>query len=320
MHGNDIYLVTGGAGFIGSNIVELMLDEGKRVRVLDNFSTGRRENLEGLSDRIELIEGDIRDSATVKRAVAGCVCVVHQAALPSVVRSIEDPLVSHQVNVDGTLNVLLSARDAGVRRVVYASSSSVYGDSPTLPKREDMTPRPLSPYAVGKITGEYYCSVFSRLYGLSCISLRYFNVFGPRQDPCSQYAAVIPNFFGTLCRGEEAVIDGDGGQSRDFTFVKNVAEANLLACGAALPGGEVLNIACGESTSINELFRLVQEVLGISAAPRYGKPRPGDVRHSLADITMALEKLGFTPSVGLKDGLRRAAEYYRECHAGVISR
>lgn len=310
---NDIYLVTGGAGFIGSNIVELMLDEGKRVRVLDNFSTGRRENLEGLVDSIELIEGDIRDLATVARAAAGCACVVHQAALPSVVRSIEDPLASHQVNVDGTLNVLLAARDAGVRRVVYASSSSVYGDSPTLPKREDMMPSPLSPYAVGKLSGEYYCAIFSRLYGLSCISLRYFNVFGPKQDPSSQYAAVIPNFFGAICRGEEAVIDGDGNQSRDFTFVKNVAEANLLACEAALSGGEVVNVACGESTSINELFHLIQEVLGISASPRYGEPRSGDVRHSLADIARAREKLGFTPSIGLKEGLRRAAEYYRKC-------
>jgi nucleoside-diphosphate-sugar epimerase len=316
---NDIYLVTGGAGFIGSNIVELMLEEGKRVRVLDNFSTGRRENLEGLSDRIELIEGDVRDLATVTRAMAGCACVVHQAALPSVVRSTEDPLASHQVNADGTLNVLLAARDAGSRRVVYASSSSVYGDSPTLPKREDMAPRPLSPYAVGKLAGEYYCTVFSRLYGLSCVSLRYFNVFGPRQDPCSQYAAVIPNFFGALCRGEQAVIDGDGDQSRDFTFVRNVAEANLLACEAELPGGEVMNVACGESTSINDLFRLVREILGISAAPRHGAPRPGDVRHSLADITKAREKLGFIPSVGLREGLRRAAEYYRRCYAGVTS-
>jgi nucleoside-diphosphate-sugar epimerase len=317
---NDIYLVTGGAGFIGSNIVELMLEKGKRVRVLDNFSTGRRENLDGFVEDIELIEGDILDIPTVTRAAAGCSCIVHQAALPSVVRSVEDPLSSHQVNVDGTLNVLLAARGGGVRRVVYASSSSVYGDSPTLPKRADMIPRPLSPYAVGKLAGDYYCTVFSRLYGLSCISLRYFNVFGPKQDPSSQYAAVIPNFFGAICRGEEAVIDGDGNQSRDFTFVRNVAEANLLACEAALPGAEVMNVACGESTSINELFRLIQEVLGVSTAPRHGAPRPGDVRHSLADITRAREKLGFTPPVGLGEGLRRTAEYYRRCYAGVTSR
>ncbi|MEJ2744400.1 MAG: SDR family oxidoreductase [bacterium] len=317
---NDIYLVTGGAGFIGSNIVELMLGKGKRVRILDNFSTGRRENLDGLSDRIEIIEGDVRDPETVKRAVAGCAYVVHQAALPSVVRSVEEPLASHQVNVDGTLNVLLAARDAGIRRVVYASSSSVYGDSPTSPKKEEMTPRPLSPYAVGKLAGEYYCTVFSRLYGLSCISLRYFNVFGPRQDPNSQYAAVIPNFFGALCRGEEAVIDGDGDQSRDFTFVKNVAEANLLACEATLTGGEVVNVACGESTSISELFQLIREILRVSASPRHGGARPGDVRHSLADITKAREKLGFAPSIGLKEGLRRTAEYYRRCYAGITSR
>jgi len=318
--GKDIYLVTGGAGFIGSNIVELLLGAGKRVRVLDNFSTGRRENLEGMSDDIGLLEGDIRDVATVARAVSGCAYVMHQAALPSVVRSIEDPLTAHQVNVDGTLNLLLAARDAGVRRVVYASSSSVYGDSPALPKREDMVPRPLSPYAVGKLTGEYYCAVFSRLYGLSCIALRYFNVFGPRQDPRSQYAAVIPNFFSALCGGGEPVIDGDGNQSRDFTFVRNVAEANLSACEAELSGGEVMNIACGEATSINDLFRLVQEVLGVSATPRYGTPRAGDVRHSLADIARAREKLGFSPSVSLGEGLRRAAAYYREYGAGVKAR
>ena len=314
---NDTYLVTGGAGFIGSNIVERFLDAGKRVRVLDNFSTGRRENLEGLSNRIELIEGDIRDFDTVARAVSGCACVSHQAALPSVVRSIHDPLTAHQVNVDGTLNLLLAARDAGVRRVVYASSSSVYGDSPALPKQEDMAPRPLSPYAVGKLTGEYYCTVFSRLYGLSCVALRYFNVFGPRQDPRSQYAAVIPNFFNALCGGGEPVIDGDGDQSRDFTFVINVAEANLLACEAALPGGEVMNIACGEAVSINDLLRLIQEVLGVSATPRYGKPRPGDVRHSLADITRARDTLGFTPSISLREGLRRSAAYYKERRASV---
>ncbi|MCX6338470.1 MAG: SDR family oxidoreductase [Candidatus Aureabacteria bacterium] len=315
--GNDIYLVTGGAGFIGSNIVDHLLNAGKRVRVLDNFSTGRRENLEGLSDAVELIEGDIRDFDTVARAVSGCGCVLHQAALPSVVRSIDDPLTAHQVNVDGTLNLLLAARDAGVGRVVCASSSSVYGDSPALPKQEDMAPRPLSPYAVGKLAGEYYCAVFSRLYGLSCVALRYFNVFGPRQDPRSQYAAVIPNFFNALCGGGEPVIDGDGNQSRDFTFVKNVAEANLLACEAALPGGEVMNIACGEAISINDLLRLIQEILGVHAAPRYGKPRPGDVRHSLADITRAREKLGFTPSVSLKDGLRRAAAYYTQHRASA---
>lgn len=314
---NNIYLVTGGAGFIGSNIVDHLLDAGKRVRVLDNFSTGRRENLEGLADAVELIEGDIRDFDTVARAVSGCGCVLHQAALPSVVRSIDDPLTAHQVNVGGTLNVLLAARDAGVGRVVYASSSSVYGDSPALPKQEDMAPRPLSPYAVGKLVGEYYCAVFSRLYGLSCVALRYFNVFGPRQDPRSQYAAVIPNFFNALCGGGEPVIDGDGNQSRDFTFVKNVAEANLLACEAALPGGEVMNIARGEAVSINDLLRLMQEVLGVSATPRHGNPRPGDVRHSLADITRAREKLGFTPSVSLKDGLRCAAAYYTQRRASA---
>ncbi|MCX6357089.1 MAG: SDR family oxidoreductase [Candidatus Aureabacteria bacterium] len=311
----DRYLVTGGAGFIGSNIVELLLAKGRPVRVLDNFSTGRRQNLKGYERQIELIEGDIRDAAVVARAVEGCACVIHQAALPSVVRSVEDPRVSHEVNATGTLNLLIAARDAKVRRFVYASSSSVYGDSPELPKREEMVPRPFSPYAVGKLAGEAYCMVFSRLYGMSCVALRYFNVFGPRQDPNSSYAAVIPNFFKALCSGVAPLIDGDGNQSRDFTFVTNVAEANILAADAVLEGGEVINIACGEGISINGLLELLHEILGVGIEPRHGAQRPGDVRHSRADISRAARLIGYRPGIDLREGLRLSVPYYRQCAA-----
>lgn len=303
-------LVTGGAGFIGSHIVALLLETGRRVRVLDNFSTGRMENLAGLAGQLEVIEGDVRDQHTARRAVDGCSSVSHQAALPSVLRSIEDPIGSNLVNVGGTLNMLVAARDAGVRRFVYASSSSVYGDSPELPKREDMLPLPLSPYAAGKLAGEHYCAVFSRLFGMSCISLRYFNVFGPRQDPNSPYAAVIPRFFMGLMGKGELVIDGDGEQTRDFTFVRNVAEANLRALESSLPGGEAVNIACGESTSINNLFSIMRKIVGSDLEPRHGMPRPGDVLHSRADISKARETIGFTPTIGLEEGLRITAGYF----------
>ena len=317
----ETYLVTGGAGFIGSHIVALLVEKGAGVRVLDDFSTGFRRNLDAVEDDIELVEGDVRDEKTVRAAVSGCAYVIHQAALPSVVRSIEDPLTVHRVNVDGTLGLLLAARDAGVRRFVFASSSSVYGDNPALPKREDMMPMPLSPYAVGKLVGEHYCSVFSRLYGLTCVSLRYFNVFGPRQNPESQYAAVIPKFFTALLKGEAPTVHGDGEQSRDFTFVRNVAEANLLACTAPVRGGEVLNIACGRRTTLNELLRLVRAVCGVDIPARYGPPRPGDVRHSLADISRARRTIGYEPAVDLEEGLRRITAYYRTTtHAGDASR
>ncbi|MDD5557324.1 MAG: SDR family oxidoreductase [bacterium] len=306
-----IHLVTGGAGFIGSHIVELLLSRGGRVRVFDNFSTGRRENLAGLAGPLEVIEGDVRDRAAIVRAAAGCAFLLHQAALPSVVRSVEDPVACHEVNVGGTLNALLAARDAGAERFVFASSSSVYGDAPVLPKEEGMRPMPRSPYAASKIAGEHYCAAFSAVFGLCCVSLRYFNVFGPRQDPSSPYAAVIPKFIAGSLGGGGIVIDGDGEQSRDFTFVRNVAAANLLACEAPLRGGEVLNIACGESTTINELLRLVQEVLGVSVPARRGAPRAGDVRHSVADIRRAGEVLGYAPSVGLREGLRLTAGAHR---------
>lgn len=313
----ELYLVTGGAGFIGSNIVELLLQRGKRVRVLDNFSTGRRENLAAFSRDIEIIEGDLRDPRAIKKAVAGAAFVSHQAALPSVSRSVEDPVGSNQVNVDGTLALLIAARDAGIRRLVFASSSSVYGDRPSLPKREGMAPAPLSPYAVGKLAAEHYCIVFSRLFGLPCVVLRYFNVFGTRQDPRSQYAAVIPNFFKALCTRTAGVIDGDGEQSRDFTYVRNVAEANLRALEAPLRGGEVMNIACGMAVTINALYRRIGETLGVSIPPRRGAPRLGDVRHSLADISRAREKLGYAPAIGLEEGLRLAAPFYREMYGAA---
>jgi nucleoside-diphosphate-sugar epimerase len=309
--GKEIYLVTGGAGFIGSHIVELLLKNGARVRVIDDFSTGREANLRNFLDDIDLIEGDIRNEELVNRAVSGCSYILHQAALPSVVRSLEDPVTTHQVNVVGTLNLLCAARQARTKRFVFASSSSVYGNSPVLPKREDMPPRPMSPYAVGKFTGENYCRIFSNLYDMRCVSLRYFNVFGPRQDPTSQYAAVIPNFFSALCRGESPLIDGDGDQTRDFTFVGNVAAANLLACGAEIEAGEVFNIACGARTSINELLRLIQGVLRVSQAPRHGRPRQGDVRDSLADISRARKRMDYNPDVDLREGLRITARYYR---------
>ena len=308
----DMYLVTGGAGFIGSHIVKFILEKGADVRVLDNFSTGRRENLEGLISDIELIEGDVRDREIVARAVSGCAYVLHQAALPSVVRSIEDPVTVHDINVTGTVNLLLAARDAGARRFVFASSSSVYGRNPSLPKREDACTCPMSPYAVSKLAGEQYCAVFSQLYGLPCVSLRYFNVFGPKQDPSSQYAAVIPNFFTALIGGSEPMVHGDGEQTRDFTFVRNVAEANWRACAAPIEGAEVCNIAYGESTSINDLLRFVQEACGVHTPPSYGPARPGDVRHSRADISEAEKKLGYTPSIGLKEGLVIVEKYYRE--------
>jgi len=280
------------------------------VRVLDNFSTGRAENLSGLEGDLDIIEGDVRDMETARRAVKGCSSVSHQAALPSVLRSVEDPVSSALVNVLGTITMLVAAREAGLKRFIYASSSSVYGDTPELPKREDMLPNPLSPYAVSKLAGEHYCMVFSRLFGMSCISLRYFNVFGPRQDPNSQYAAVIPRFFKALLDGGEAVIDGDGEQTRDFTYVLNVAEANLKALESDISGGYVMNIACGESTSINDLFRIMREILGSPMEPRHGMPRPGDVRHSHADISRARRLIGYEPSVGLRDGLRSTAAFY----------
>jgi nucleoside-diphosphate-sugar epimerase len=301
-----LYLVTGGAGFIGSNIVEELIKRGEKVRVLDNFSTGKRDNLSAWADKIELVEGDIRSYHLVREAVEGVDFVLHQAALPSVPRSVKDPITSNEVNVSGTLNVLTAARDAGAKRVVYASSSSIYGDLETLPKTEDMLPKPLSPYAVSKLAGEKYCAVFSQLYGLKTIALRYFNVFGPRQDPNSQYAAVIPRFIRSIGAGEAPVVFGDGEQSRDFTYVDNVVHANLLACEdrAAEFSGETFNIACGKRVTVNRMIEFINQGLKKDVKPTYAPPRPGDVKNSLANIGKAQQLLGYTIQRNFEEGLK----------------
>ena len=299
------YLVTGGAGFIGSNLAEALVKSSHRVRVLDNFATGARANL--TAGAVELLEGDLRDAAIVERAVQGIEVVFHQAALPSVARSLEDPATTHAVNATGTLTLLLAARRAGVRRVVYASSSSVYGDSPTLPKREEMPTQPKSPYAVSKLAGEQYCQVFAAAFGLETVSLRYFNVFGPRQDPASPYAAVIPKFLTAMRRGERPVIFGDGKQSRDFTYVENAVRANLLAAEAPRASGEVINVACGARVTLLELVEQLNHLLGTYLDPIFAPPRPGDVRHSQADLTRAAALLGYQPTVDLQEGLARMA-------------
>jgi len=304
-------LVTGGAGFIGSNIVAELVGHGERVRVLDDFSTGRRKNLIPFLERIDLIEGDLRDLPTVRQAVEGVDYVLHHAALPSVQRSVDDPLATHAANTTGTLHLLVAARDAGVRRVVYASSSSTYGDSPTLPKREDMLPRPKSPYAVSKLTGAHYCQVFTEVFGLETVCLRYFNVFGPRQDPRSQYAAVVPLFITAMLRGECPVVYGDGHQSRDFTFVSNVVRANLLAAAAPDVAGRVFNVACGQRHTLLDLIAILNDVLDTRITPTHTAPRPGDVRHSLADITAAQEALGYRVEVDFHEGLRQTVAWHR---------
>lgn len=307
-----LYLVTGGAGFIGSNTVGRLLELGERVRVLDNFSTGKRHYLFPIRDRVELIEGDIRYLNVVQEATQGVDYVIHMAALPSVPRSIRTPIESNDVNVSGTLNVLIAARDLGVKRVVYGASSSAYGNTEVLPKSEEMAALPLSPYAVNKFAGELYCRVFHQVYGLETVALRYFNVFGPRQDPMSQYSAVIPKFIGAALAGQAPTIFGDGEQSRDFTFVENVVEANLLACKAAGASGETINIACGQRATLNELAALIGRIVGTEAKPVYQPQRTGDVRHSLADIRKAERLLGYRPKVGLEEGLRRTVDWLRE--------
>jgi nucleoside-diphosphate-sugar epimerase len=306
------YLVTGGAGFIGSHIVGALLEQGAAVRVLDNFITGRRENLAPFAGRIELIEGDLRDSEAVQRAVDGVAYVLHQAALPSVPRSIDDPLTTHACNATGTLNLLMACQGAGVRRVVYASSSSIYGDSPVFPKQEAMAPQPKSPYAVSKLTGEQYCRAFYQVYGLETVCLRYFNVFGPRQDPNSPYAAVIPKFITRMLAGESPIVQGDGLQSRDFTYVGNNVKANILAAGAPEAAGRVFNIACGQRYTILDLVNALNNVLGTDIAPVHSDPRLGDVRHSEASIEAARAFLGYEPEVGFHEGLRRTVAWYQE--------
>ncbi len=309
------YLVTGGAGFIGSNIVEELVRRGERVRVLDNFSTGRRDNLVRFEDKIEIVEGDIRSYHIARGAVQGVDVVLHQGALPSVPRSVRDPLTSDDVNVHGTLNLLHTAHEAGVRRFVYASSSSVYGNNPELPKHEGMVPDPRSPYAVAKMAAEHYCRVFGTLYGMQTVALRYFNVFGPRQDPTSQYSAVIPKFITALLEGRRPVIYGDGAQSRDFTFVSNVVDANLLAAMIDIQGGSFMNCACHGRVSLNDLVVAVNRILGTSLDPEYAPERPGDVKHSFASIDRMKQELGYTPLVSFEEGLRRTCSYYRKLRA-----
>ncbi len=298
------YLVTGGAGFIGSSLTRTIVERGGEVRVLDSFLTGNEENLADLPD-VEVVRGDVRDLDGLRVAMQGVERVLHQAAVPSVARSVKDPLLSNAANVEGTLNVLIAARDAGVPRVVFASSSSVYGDTPTLPKVETMLPGPLSPYAVTKLTGEQYLKVFHHLYGLETVALRYFNVFGPRQDPSSDYAAVIPLFVSLMARGQAPTIHGDGTQSRDFTYIDNVVQANLLACEAPGVGGEVFNVACGQRYTLLDLVAALNQILGTSLEPTFGPRREGDVMHSLADIEKSRRLLGYEPATTFAEGLER---------------
>jgi UDP-glucose 4-epimerase len=311
-------LVTGGAGFIGSNLALALLARGHEVRLLDNFSTGHRSNLEPLD--AELVEGDLRSYERVAAAVSGVEVVFHQGALPSVPRSIQDPLTSTAVNVEGTLNVLLAARDAGVRRVVFASSSSVYGDAPGMPRRESQPLAPLAPYAVSKLAAEQYCVVANRVFGVETVALRYFNVFGERQDPLSGYAAVIPKFIRVMLDGRPPTIFGDGETSRDFTHIENVVEANLAAAVEPAAAGRVMNIAVGSSHTLNELVGMLQRLLGSDLEPEYGPPRPGDVTASLADVSLARELIGYEPSVDLEEGLERTIAWIVEQRAAHEAR
>ncbi len=306
------FLVTGGAGFIGSNICKRLVSDGCFVRVVDNLLTGKKSNLVDIIDRIEFIEADMGDENIARDAMKDIDIVFHEGALPSVPRSVDDPVASHKHCVDATFTLLLAARDAGVKRFVYAASSSAYGDTPTLPKVETMPPSPLSPYAVGKLVGEYYCSVFTRVFGLETISLRYFNVFGPNQDPKSQYAAAIPAFVTAILKNQPPTIYGDGQQSRDFTYIDNVVEANLLAARVNKTDGEVINIACGQAVTVNEIIDMINDSLGKNVKPIYTYPRPGDVKHSLADITAAKNLIGYKPAISFEQGLQKAIDWYRD--------
>jgi len=305
------YLVTGGAGFIGSNIVEQLVKQGKKVRVLDNLLTGKAANLAGFD--AEFMEGDLRDMEAVRRAVKGVQYVLHLGALPSVPRSVAEPQLAHDINVTGTLNLLVAARDAGCQRLVFSSSSSVYGDTPTLPKHEGMPPSPLSPYAVHKLTGEYYCRICWQLYRFETVALRYFNVFGPRQDPNSEYAAVIPKFITRILADQSPTIFGDGQQTRDFSYVENVVAANLAACAAPRQAvGEAFNIACGGRIRLLDLVETINRALNKNVAPRLDPPRPGDIQHSQADVTKAERLMNYRPQVDFAEGIARTIRWYRQ--------
>jgi len=308
-----IHLITGVAGFIGSSIARALLERGEQVRGIDNFATGKRQNIAEIADRIDFREADLLDLDAMKRACEGVECVFHQAAIPSVPKSVLDPLGSNQANVDGTVNVLIAARDAKVRRVMYAASSSAYGDTPTLPKHEQMTPNPISPYAVAKLASEYYMTSFYRCYGLETVSLRYLNIFRPRQDPTSPYSGVLAKFITQMLRGEQPTIFGDGGQSRDFTYIDNAVSANLLAAHApaANVAGKLFNVATGTRADLNETFEILKKLTSYSGKVKYAPEREGDIKHSLADISLAKKALGYQPKVNFEEGLKRTVEWYR---------
>ncbi len=308
----DKFLVTGGAGFIGSNITRKLVEKGCFVRVVDNLLTGKKSNLADCLDKIEFIEADMGDPDVAAQSVKGIDVVLHQGALPSVPKSVDNPAATNRHCVDATLTMLIAARDAKVKRFVFAASSSAYGDTPTLPKVETMTARPLSPYAAAKLAGEHYCSAFFECYGLETISLRYFNVFGPFQDPTSQYAAAIPAFVTAVLRNERPTIFGDGEQSRDFTYVDNVVQANLLAASAKKTTGQVINIACGDSVTVNQIIDMINRIVGKSVRPVHTAPRPGDVKHSLADISLAKKTIGYKTIVPFSTGLEKAIDWYRD--------
>lgn len=308
----DKFLITGGAGFIGSNICKKLISQGCFVRVIDNLLTGKKSNLAEIIDKIEFIEADMGDEKVACSAMKDVDIVLHQGALSSVPRSVEDPAATHKHCVDATFTLLLAARDVGIKRFVYAASSSAYGDTPTLPKVETMPDRPLSPYAAAKLAGEHYCSVFSKVFGLETISLRYFNVFGPHQDPTSQYAAAIPAFVTAILKDTPPTIYGDGEQSRDFTYIDNVVEANLLAARTEHTAGETVNIACGQAITVNQIIDMINDIVGKSVKSNYTDPRPGDVKHSLADISLAEKIIGYKPITPFKKGLELAIDWYRD--------
>jgi nucleoside-diphosphate-sugar epimerase len=306
-----IYLVTGGAGFIGSNVIGELVRRGETVRALDNLATGHIENLKSVREKIQWHEADIRNLESIRPDFEGVDYVIHLAAIPSVPRSVADPLTSNSANIDGTLNVLLAARDAGVRRVVFSASSSAYGDHPALPRVESQEPRPFSPYALTKLTGEYYCKIFTRVYGLETVSLRYFNIFGPRQSPDSPYSGVLSLFISAYMNGNAPTIYGDGEQSRDFTYVENAVDATLRACTAPDASGQVINVGTGERYTLNETIKILDRIFGRQVTPRYDAPRAGDVKHSHADISLARKLLGYEPGVRFEEGLKKTVAWFR---------